>query len=970
MNESPNSLFSIAFESWCEDWQQLKLTDGDTAFNAWHANALYNAKLKNLLQQVVNHSPFLAKLALQFPDIIYHFDSKGAAATWLDLLKIAHENIGKCASPLELMKLLRQLKSRAALTIGLADIGGEWSLTEVTKALSELAELATESAICLLLRIAHTRGEIVLPHPDTPTRNSGIIVLGMGKLGAFELNYSSDIDLIIFFEKNRLNYQGKQSEQKFFSKLAQELVNMLHERTADGYVFRTDLRLRPDPASTPLAVSVDAAMAYYEGVGQNWERAAMIKARPIAGDIQAGEALIRQLVPFVWRKSLDFATIQDILSIKRQISHKIGSDIKIAKHNIKLGHGGIREIEFFVQLHQLIWGGRQQELRSRATLETLRTLVKLNHVPEETAKFLEDSYIFLRTLEHRLQMVNDQQTHSMPENEEDIATIATFMGRENADTFKAELSTILTKVHAIFVSSFNSEGLAADEGNLVFTGTNHDPATLETLRSMGFQAPEVVSETVMGWHHGSRRCTRTKRSRQILTELVPAILDALSETANPDNAFLRFDTFLNDLPAGVQIFSLFSSNPHLLTLIADIMGSAPALSQTLSRQPELLESVLFGDFYHSLPTTDMLSVQLNDILKYLDFFDAGMEALRQFKHEKQFQAGVQMLQSLATTEQVASYLSCLADILVNAALELTQREFRNQYGVIEGAVFCIIALGKLGSEELTFGSDIDLIFIYDVPDFETLSDGKQAHSASVYFNRFAQRLLNAFSTTGSNGLLFEVDTRLRPSGKQGLLAVSKQAFTHYFNELAWTFEYMALVKARVVAGDAALCKAMTTQIDSILRRERNISQLKKDAGEMRARIEQEFPPDNMWDVKHVAGGLMDSDFVAQTLVLAHAHDHPELLMRSSSKIFEIAKRLDLYDNALDVFAENSRYLARLQHILRLTSEELSLLENPPAGLAELLAHFMGAQNYEEMKNRLHTLEVATRKAYMDFMSPV
>lgn len=970
MNYAVEPPHNPIFASWSDDWQNLKIADENCALKTWHQSALYNGKLKKLLQQVVNNSPYLAKLAIKFPDIVFAYDEHGADKAWELLNQDIRQNISTCSATAPLMKELRNYKSRAALLIALADVSNDWTLAQITLHLSHIAEFATEAALCFLLKSTHTRGEITLPYTETPTLESGIIVLGMGKLGAYELNYSSDIDLIVFFEKDRLKYKGKQSEQKFMSRLAQDLVNILHERTADGYVFRTDLRLRPDPASTPLAVSVDAGMAYYEGVGQNWERAAMIKARPIAGDIVAGEKLLKQLVPFVWRKNLDFATIQDILSIKRQISHKIGTDIKIAKHNIKLGHGGIREIEFFIQLHQLIWGGRQPDLRSQATLETLQMLVKLNHVTEETAAFLQESYVYLRTLEHRLQMVDDQQTHSMPESDEDIGRIADFMGSENIDTFKAHLGSLLLKVHEIFVTSFNSEGLAADEGNLVFTGTNHDPATLETLRSMGFRYPETVSETVMGWHHGSRRCTRTKRSRQILTELMPTILEALSDTANPDNAFLKFDAFLTDLPAGIQLFSLFSSNPHLLTLIASILGSAPALSNTLSRRPELLELVLFGDFYQALPTRSMLSEQLNELLKYEDYYDTQMEILRQFKHEKQFQAGVQMLQHFATTEQVAQYLSDLADILVECALALTKVEFVRQYGEIESAEFCIIALGKLGSSELTFNSDIDLLFVYDVPEFETLSDGQHAHSPSVYFNRFAQRLLNAFGATGMNGQLYEVDTRLRPSGKQGLLAVSKQAFVHYFDELAWTFERMALVKARVVAGDAKLVNKLTKRIQSILSCERNEVHLKQDVADMRKRIEQEFPPNDMWDIKHTAGGLMDIDFIAQTLVLTCSHKHPELLTRSSGKIFEAAATLNLMSKeSLQTLIEANRFLTRLQHIFRLTSEESYTLENPPEGLAELLVYFMGSKDYNELRARISTIELEVRNTYIHFIQP-
>jgi glutamate-ammonia-ligase adenylyltransferase len=584
------------------------------------------------------------------------------------------------------------------------------------------------------------------------------------------------------------------------NKLAHELVSIMQDRTKDGYVFRTDLRLRPDPASTPPAVTTDAAYYYYESVGQNWERAAMIKARPVAGDMEAGEKFLKSLTPFMWRRNLDFAAINDIHSIKRQMDSRENKNIKPQGHNIKLGLGGIREIEFYTQIHQLIWGGREPSLRLRATCDTMIMLREFGLITEDKEATLKNAYVFLRELEHRIQMVADEQTHSLPDTDAEFKNIAEFMGYENTDKFSGKLLKHLYAVHDIYSSSFKSAENLGDTGNLVFTGTTHDEETLNTLRTMGYTQPEVVSEIIMGWHHGGARATRTKRARELLTEMMPALLKRLSETANPDVAFLKFDEFLKKLPAAIQLFSLFQMNPHLLGLIADIMGSAPTLSNSLSHTPELLDAVIYEDFYADLPTREQLETQLQEKLKHVELFEDHMEHLRQFRGEKQFQAGVHLLKHMIDAREAGEFLTVLAECMLNQALDAVILEFEKTYGKIPGGRFAIIALGKLGSRELTFLSDIDLVFVYDAPDFEAYSDGEKSFTASVYYNRLTQRLLNALTGMGRDGRLYEVDTRLRPSGKDGSLAVSRQALINYFEGAAWTFEYMAFTKARVIAG--------------------------------------------------------------------------------------------------------------------------------------------------------------------------
>ena len=929
---------------------------------------------KPLLLSVFGNSPYLSRLALLYPGIVHDFMAQGADTTHAAIMAELAEHATAVQDYTELMRVLRTGKGKMALLVALADITGMWVLPRITGALSLLAETCLTLAINAILIRAHRNGEIVLPHPDTPSKESGLIVLGMGKLGGCELNYSSDIDLILFYEPGQLQYKGRHNEQHFMNRVAHDLVTLMQERTPDGYVFRTDLRLRPDPASTPPVMTIGAAHNYYESVGQNWERAAMIKARPVAGDITAGERFLKGIGPFMWRRSLDFASINDIHSIKRQMDSIHSKTIQIKGHNVKLGMGGIREIEFYAQIHQLIWGGRESVLRTRATCETLGTLAKFGLVEPETKDTLCNAYAYLRKLEHRLQMVQDEQTHSMPETDEGVAHIACFMGYNDVASFEKDLLHTLNTVHAIYASSFkNTNGQEAGNlggsGKLVFTGTLHDPETLDTLRGMGFTHPETISEIVMGWHHGSKRATRTKRARELLTELMPQLLGSLANTVHPDTAFLKFNEFLTNLPAGVQLFSLFNINPHLLQLIADIMGSAPTLADTLSKFPALLDAVLYEDFYHELPSSAALAQQLDAVLADAPFEEA-MNRLRHFRSEKHFQAGVQLLRNMITSHEAGIFLACLADVIIRKTLACVTTEFIRTYGVIQGSRFAIIGLGKLGSREMTFSSDIDLVFVYDVPDFEIQSDGEKSFGASVYYNRLAQRFLNALTAMGNDGRLYEVDTRLRPSGTQGLLAVSTKALSHYFSELAWTFEYMAFSKARIISADGSLGTQLEQFIVTQLARPRDTNILRQDVGEMRERIAKEHHDRNTWDIKYVRGGLMDIDFIAQYLLLAYAPEIPGAAPGSASEHFKwLEKHGRISPELAHELIEADRFLSQVFHMLRLCTDRAFDEATAPEGLKKLLIESLKEHDFNSLKEHLIQVEQSVHGLYIALLQP-
>ncbi len=952
-------------------WEESAVHTEDTELAAWMRSvSTPQHPAHALLASVFGNSPYLSRLLLLYPQTLREVTASGIDKAWDKLLAELDYDLPESNDYSELMKHLRVAKGKAALMIALADLAKWWTLPMVTQALSLIAERTLTLALDKLLMMAHKRGEIELKDLHSPSLDSGIIVLGMGKLGGRELNYSSDIDLIVFFEPERMTYKGRLSEPKFMTRLCHDIVTLMQERTPQGYVFRTDLRLRPDPASTPPAISTEAAYYYYESVGQNWERAAMIKARPVAGDIAAGERFLKGLAPFMWRRNLDFASIIDIHSIKRQMDSRLNKDIQLAGHNIKLGQGGIREIEFFAQIHQLIWGGREPVLRSRATCDTLVKLSEYGLIDESKEQLLQKAYNYFRILEHRLQMVDDAQTHSLPQTAEGIAHIACFMGYKDTESFERELMPLLRCVHEIYSSSFKSEedNVLGDEGNLVFTGVSHDPDTLDTLTRMGYQHPETVSEIVMGWHHGSKRATRTKRARELLTEMMPLLLKRLSETANPDTAFLKFNEFLTNLPSGVQLFSLFNANPQLLGLVADIMGSAPTLADSLSKSPELLDAVLYDDFYEALPSQAVLFSQLNEYLKDLSDVETYIERIRYFRNEKQFQAGVQLLRGMITAQTASSFLSRLAELTIQKTFTIVQDEFIKTYGAISDSHFAVIGLGKLGSGELTFSSDIDLVFVYEAPDFEKLSDGDKELSPSVYFNRLAQRYVGALTAMGKAGRLYEVDTRLRPSGAQGLLAVSTKAIQHYFDELAWTFEYMAFTKARVIIGEPRVKSLLNDFIRQQINKPRDTDKLRGDVDDMRQRIEKNHATANIWDIKYVRGGLMEIDFIAQYLMLLHAPNTQGSHSGSAESILLWLLREGRIDaGACDSLITSYHFLTILFNMLRLCSNGSLDEASAPQGLKKLLAQSAGEPDFESVKAHLIHVEQTVFEHYIGYL---
>lgn len=922
-----------------------------------------------LISAIAGNSPFLAKLIEIQWCFFTTLCKNGMDNTFESILtELRATELENCSQD-EMMRALRIAKQRIALLIATADITGQWGVMTVTKHLTDFADCCVQIATDFLLTKAAMRGEFELTDHASPQAGSGLLILGMGKLGAFELNYSSDIDLIILYDREHAPYRGQKNIQLFFTHFAQDLTTLLHERTSDGYVFRTDLRLRPDPRSTSPAVNLHTAISYYETLGQNWERAAMIKARQIAGDPETGALFQRHIIPYIWRKHLDFHTIADIHSIKRQMNTKTKAQITLEGHNVKLGRGGIREIEFYVQTQQLIWGGRHPDLRTKATLETLKKLAALDIITTETRDSLSESYLYLRRTEHYLQMIRDQQTHSLPDTPEELSRIATFLGYDNQQAFADELLAHCHKVHTIYSKSVEGSSPLSIDGNLVFTGVDSDPDTLITLEKMGYKNVHIISDTIQDWHRGSRRATRSLIARQLLTELMPTILTALANTAKPDSAFSRFDDFLAKLPAGIQIFSMFSNHPRLLDLLANILGSAPALAEILGKHPILLDSVLTSDFYEPLPDRNALYEQISHQLKFIQSYEGALHYLRGFKNERHFQAGVHLLKGISSPQQVALFLSDLAEAITEHVVKLVQAEFSASYGEVENSAFAIIALGKLGSRELTFESDLDLIFVYDAKDTNASSDGDKSVDVRTYYNRFCARLVTAFTMLAKEGILYEIDTRLRPSGADSLIATPYEGFHSYFKKSAWVFEFMALTKARVICSTTPdFTQKLTHSIHYHLQQIRDTKELIEAILDMRQKMAATHATMNPWHIKHVRGGSVDLDFIAQYFVLQHAHNYSELLQTNSADIFVAAKDANLipHDDA-DQLIANHETLSTLLSMLRLCSHGEIDEHQAPVGLKELLVKRLGKQNFDELRDELIVTETSTLSYFDKFL---
>jgi len=876
--------------------------------------------LAELLERAGQQAPYLARLIAR--------DAEALALADIDALETAfdpwfaawRERLAACESVEGGMAPLRKFKREAHLLIALQDLAGRAGIGEVTDRLSAVADLATQAALELAVRQRELSSE-------------GLVILALGKHGAHELNYSSDIDLIGLYDRERFD-GGSRDPGDAASRILRDVIALLETQTGEGYVFRTDFRLRPDPSSTPLAVSTAMAEAYYESVGQNWERMVYIKARPSAGDLALGGRFLEGLVPFIWRRHLDYWAIADIHAIKRMINAKVGDpDLGDVASDLKLGPGGIREIEFFAQTQQVILGGRDPDLRDPTTCGALSRLAAAGIVEPGVRDDLVAAYGVLRAIEHRVQMLKDEQTQTLPRSEDGRARVAALCGHGDRAGFEAELIALRERVHAHYSDLFAEEERKtyhAVRGNLVFTGVDPDPGTVRTLAALGFSEPEKVIAAVANWHRGRVPATRSDRGRQLLTAVLPDLLAAMGETGEADTAFDRFATFFEGLSAGVQLLSMLLAESRLRDDLVSTLALAPRLAQTLSRKPESLEALIDGGERDELvipPDMDL---------------EAAMDEARRYHREASLLIGHRLLQGGLGAAAAGEAWTRLADETVVAMAAAAERETVRRFGPPQGR-WHVAALGKMGGRELTAGSDLDLILLFDP--FPGAGD------AQTWFTRLTQRFITALSAPTGEGLLYEIDMRLRPSGRAGPVAVSFSAFARYQAEEAWTWEHMALTRLRGVAGSSELGDRVLEAARAAIIARSGSASILEDIGDMRARLARDKPDSGPWDMKLSPGGLVDIEFIAQAGLLTSGD--PALITGNTDTALD---RLDaagrLGPGEADTLRKALRFQQSLQQVLRLAVGSVSGTPDFSAGLRDRLCRAVGLDAFEALQSAL------------------
>jgi [glutamine synthetase] adenylyltransferase / [glutamine synthetase]-adenylyl-L-tyrosine phosphorylase len=921
------------------------------------------------LEPIFAASPYLTGLARRDLNRLRALLARDPGESLTDILAdtwAAASMPGETAGP-----ALRRAKQALHLLTALCDLGGVWDLDQVTGALTRFADAAVAAALAAAARDEVDARRLATLGEGEEGPVPGWFCIAMGKQGAFELNYSSDIDVSVFFDPARMApHLAKGVEpQAFAVRLTHRFAELMQARTGEGYVFRIDLRLRPDPASTPPAVSTPEALEYYESVGQNWERAAFIKARACAGDLPAAADFLAELQPFIWRRNLDFAAIADIQSIKQQIHiHKTDDRMTAAGVDLKLGRGGIREIEFYVQTQQLILGGRQPGLRSPRTLEALAALAEAGHVSPAARDDLTTAYRRLRDLEHRVQMLADEQTHRLPTATEDRRRVAALAGFEPLRSFDASVTRTLKAVNARYAELFaEAEPLSSRFGSLVFTGVDDDVETLRTLARMGFSDPGRVSATIRGWHHGRVAATRTERSRELFTRLAPRLLEAAHATGAPEAAFGRFVDFFGALSSGVQLMSLFLAQPKLFELVVRVLAFAPRLATTLARRPAAIEAMVDPGFFAHFDIVAEQAAMAGAVAR-AEGFEAAMDAVRRQHREQAFRIGAQVISGAASAAQVGAAFADLADLCIGALAPAALTETERMGGAFAGQV-AVVALGKCGSQEMSATSDLDLMTLYRTED-PAATSALKGWDASTYYARFTQRLIAALSSPTTEGQLYDVDMQLRPSGAKGPVAVSWGAFEAYYADEAETWEFLALSRARVVwSSSEAFAGEAQAAITKALRRPRDAAAAAADVIEMRALMARERPSAGPWDLKLAPGGLVDIEFAVQYLQIAHAGAGGPLEPNTARALAALSQSSLAPQTSLAALAEAWRLQQDLTQLLKVALTDPPDPAREPRAFQTLLAEAGGARTLASLRAKLTAAQAAAHQAYLQIVKP-
>ena len=874
--------------------------DGSTAAAGLRDAAIARAR---------DHSPFLREAMLLDPEIADSFRANGAEAA----VSLA---LGS-ASDLPVESQLRKRRHGLALAVALGDLAGELPLERVTALLSDFADDAIDQAVAAAI------AERV---PDAEP--AGFAVIAMGKLGSHELNYSSDVDLLLLFDPDMLPKRSRDDAGEAAVRVGRRLIELLQKRTEDGYVERVDLRLRPSPEVTPIALPVNAAISHYESSALPWERAAFIRARAAAGDIALGQRFLESIQPFVWRRSLDFGVIDEVRQISARIRDHFAQGAQIGPgFDLKRGRGGIREVEFFVQIQQMIHGGRDPSLRAAATLDAIRALHERDHLDEATADALADAYRLLRTIEHRVQMVEDAQTHLLPADDAALDNVAELHGLATGRELLDRLRPHVDQVGRIF-----DELSPRERAEL-----SNDPDLLRAeLASLGFADTETAARHVGHWRSGKPRSLRSPAARQAFEGMLPALLPAIAAGGHPDHALNRLSDIVERLSSGVNFFRLLQARPQLAQLLAKILAHAPALAEQLARRPELFEGLFDESSFSMPPSAEEFAQILRDAMGDQPY-DLALDRARRLVNERRFALGVQLIDRRRDPLEVTEGYARVAEGTLVALADASLREFEQAHGRFPGGELVVLGLGRFGGHALTHASDLDIIYLHTAGQ-GGVSDGPKPLGPNDYFNRLARRIGAALSVPTAAGPLYDVDTRLRPEGAKGMLAVSLDSFERYQRNEAWTWEHMALCRARPVFGSAEARERAAAIVEDILRLPRDRSKVIADAVKMRGDMERHKPAQGPLDVKLGSGGLVDLEFATHVLQLTtHVGLNPRL------------------EVALDALAAESLVPANIVEALRLLSRMLVMMRlvapgdvKPTPDTWQLVARACGADSWDEL----------------------
>ena len=803
------------------------------------ANTVSTAARQEALGRAEAQAPFLRGAKVAFPDIAACFEAKGAQAA----IDAALETDGETVA-----QRLRRQRLALALAVALGDLSGELDLEPLTGALSDFADRAIDMALAAAIE-----------ERSPGAGMTGFAVLALGKLGSRELNYSSDVDLVLLFDPANLPKRERDDAGEAAVRIGRRLVELLQQRTEDGYVARVDLRLRPSPEVTPIVLPVDAAISYYESQALPWERAAFIRARAAAGDIALGERFLGEIQPFIWRRALDFGAIDEIRDISTRIRDHYAQGSALAPgFDLKRGRGGIREVEFYTQVQQLIHGGRDPNLRDRAVLDALPALVAADRLDSEVAAALAAAYRRLRTVEHRIQMVDDEQTHRLPVDAGALAGVAALDGLASGE---ALIHTL--RPHVEFVSA-RFDGLSPDRG----TSLSNDPDLLaDELAAMGFADVGQVSRMIAGWRSGQVRSLRSPAARGAFEAMLPVLLGAIADGPDPAHALNRFSDIVERLSSGVNLYRLLEAQPALARVLSQILVHAPALAEQLARRPGLFDGLIDASSFAAPPDAAAVAIKLAEGTARLSY-DERLDRVRRMVGERRFALGVQLIARHRDPLDLTMGYAAIAEGAIVALADAARSEFEAVHGRVPGGELMILGLGRLGGMALTHASDLDLIFLFDAPE-EAVSDGQKSLGATDYFNRLAKRVVAALSVPTAAGPLYDVDTRLRPQGEKGMLAVRLDAFEAYQRDEAWTWEHMALLRARPLYGTDGGRKKLAATVARVLEMEREPAKVRADAAKMRADMPTHKPPAGPLDIKLGEGGLVDLEFAVHTLQLIH-----------------------------------------------------------------------------------------------------